>query len=136
MKVIIKKTSKVENVSFGYAVNYLIPRDLAVRATPKNLKELESKKIFQEKKVKEKKKKDKKLTSNLKTKKITIKVKSSKRKKAFGSVGKKQILNALRLTKSQADVLLDKPIKKIGKHKGELKIGNEKTKIEVELVRE
>jgi len=135
MKVIIKKTGKIENVSFGNAVNYLIPQGLAEKATDENLKALESKKIFQEKKVREKKEKDKNLTGKIKAKKVTIKVKTSKGKKTFGSVGKKQILNALRLTKNQAEVLLDKPIKELGKHKVELKIGDQKTNIEVELIR-
>ena len=136
MKVIFKKTNKVENVSFGYAVNYLIPQGLAVKATAQRIRDLESKKIFQEKKIEKKKEKNKELTNKIKGKKVTIKVKSGKRKKAFGSVGKKQILNALRITKNQAEVLLDKPIKKIGKYKVELKIGNQKIGIEVEIVKE
>ena len=135
MRVILKKTSKVEDVSFGYAVNYLIPQGLAVKATAENLKALESKKIFQEKKIEKKKEKNKKLTDEIKGKKVAIKVKAAKGKKTFGSVGKKQILNALKLTKNQAEVLLDKPIKEIGKHKIELKIGSEKVKIKVELLR-
>lgn len=102
MKVILKKTNKVEEVSFGYAVNYLFPQGLAIRATIQNLKKLESKKIFQEKKIKEKNKIDKSLVFKIKGKKIAIKVKSGKGKKAFGSVGKKQILNVLRLTKKSS----------------------------------
>jgi len=136
MKVIIKKTNKVENVSFGHAVNYLIPQELAIRATPQNLKALESKIIFQEKKIEKKKEKNKQLADKIKEKKVTIKVKIGKGKKTFGSVGKKKILKALNITKNQAEILLDKPIKKLGKHEIELKIGQEKIKIKAKIIKE
>ncbi|MDZ4229243.1 MAG: bL9 family ribosomal protein, partial [Patescibacteria group bacterium] len=37
MKVILKKSGEVKNVSLGYAVNYLLPRGLAQIATKKRL---------------------------------------------------------------------------------------------------
>lgn len=136
MKVIFKKTSKVEEVSFGYAVNYLIPQGLAIRATAEKIRALESKKIFEEKTTEKKKEKNEKLKDEIEKKKITIKIKAAKGKKTFGSVGKKQILNALKLTKNQAQVLLDKPIKKLGEHKVELKIGSQRAKIKVEIIKQ
>jgi len=37
MKVIIKKTGKVQEVPDGYARNYLLPNGLAILATPQNV---------------------------------------------------------------------------------------------------
>jgi large subunit ribosomal protein L9 len=38
MKVIIKKTGEIKNVSDGYARNFLIPKGLAMAATPEGVK--------------------------------------------------------------------------------------------------
>ena len=43
MKVIILKTNEIKEVSLGYAVNYLLPKKLAVAATEKKLAELKEK---------------------------------------------------------------------------------------------
>lgn len=136
MKVIILKTGEVEEVSFGYAANYLIPQRLAVRATKDNLKKIEGKKLIIEEKKKEKESEEERLIRELEGKKIKIKLKAGKQKKAFGSVGKKQILNALKLSKNQAQVILEKPIKKLGKHKTVLKIGKKRASIEIEVIKE
>lgn len=136
MKVILKKTNQVEEVSFGYAVNYLFPKGLAVKATDKNLKQIAQKKALDFQKKEDQQAKDKVLANKLNNQKITLKLKTGKTKKTYGSLGKKQILNALKLTKNQVEVLLPKPIKKIGLHSVDLKIGKEKAKIKIEVVKE
>lgn len=135
MKVIIKKTGEIKDVAFGYAVNYLIPKGLAERATEEKIKKLEEKKnllIIQKNEEKELLQKE---LQRIKNQKIIIKVKTAKGKKTFGSVTKKQILNKLGLAKNKAKVLLEKPLKELGKHKIKIKIGNQETEIIVELIK-
>ncbi|PIS09075.1 50S ribosomal protein L9 [Candidatus Beckwithbacteria bacterium CG10_big_fil_rev_8_21_14_0_10_34_10] len=133
MKVIIKKTREIKEVSFGYGVNYLIPQGLALKATPENMAKIEAEKLIVTEKQVAKKQSQENLSQKLKGKKIVLKLKKAKGKKTYGSVNKKDILRALGLNKTQAKVILDKPIKEIGQTKVELKIGSEKTFIKVEV---
>ncbi len=135
MKVIIKKTNEVKEVSFGYAVNYLIPNNLAALATDDQLVELEKQKTTEKQQNLEKRKIQKTLADRLSGKKLIIKVKAGKGKKIFGSVGKKDILKALKIEKEKVDVLLDKAIKELGEHKVDLKIGEQKISIRIEIKR-
>lgn len=135
MKVILKDTNEVKNVSFGYAVNYLLPRDLAEIATPEKIKALEEKKKKEEKDKKLKVKEDKSLVDKLKNKKVVIRAKVGKGKKLFGGVTKKNILKALAEDEKKVEVVLDKPIKKLGKKKIELKVGSKRVSINLEVVK-
>lgn len=138
MKVIIKKTNEVKEVSFGYAVNYLIPQDLAVRATPKELKALKEAARLKIKKKEEKGEEDKALAQKLADKKLIVKAKIQGRskKKIFGRVTKKDIIKLLKADPKKVKVVLKEPIKKLGKHKIELQIGSQKVFIKVEVEKE
>lgn len=138
MKVIIKKTNEVKEVSFGYAVNYLIPQDLAVRATPKELKALKEAARLKIKKKEEKGEEDKALAQKLADKKLIVKAKIQGRskKKIFGRVTKKDIIRLLKADPKKVKVVLKEPIKKLGKHKIELQIGSQKVFIKVEVEKE
>lgn len=138
MKVIIKKTNEVKEVSFGYAVNYLIPQDLAVRATSKELKALKEAARLKIKKKEEKGEEDKALAQKLADKKLIVKAKIQGRskKKIFGRVTKKDIIKLLKADPKKVKVVLKEPIKKLGKHKVELQIGSQKVFIKVEVEKE
>lgn len=138
MKVIIKKTNEVKEVSFGYAVNYLIPQDLAVRATPKELKALKEAARLKIKKKEEKGEEDKALAQKLADKKLIVKAKIQGRskKKIFGRVTKKDIIKLLKADPKKVKVVFKEPIKKLGKHKIELQIGSQKVFIKVEVEKE
>jgi len=133
MKVILAKTQEIKDVAFGYAVNYLIPKGLAIVATPKEIEKLEQKQkdISQHQQLREKE--DQVLAKKLKNKKVIIEAKSSKEKKLFGSVGKNDILKALEVDRSRVEVVLPKPIRTLGKFEVELKIGNSRINISVEV---
>jgi len=133
MKVIIKDTNEVKDVSFGYAVNYLIPQGLAVMATPQALEELKKQKAASSRQQEKQKKQEEKLLEKLRGKIITIEKKVGKAKKIFGSVKKKDILKAAGADSDLVEVLLDAPIKTLGKHKVTLKIGKRKVKVKVSV---
>jgi len=131
MKVIIKDTGEVKEVSFGHAVNYLIPQGLVVRATPQALKALKKQQATSRKQQEEKKEGQEKLGEKLRGKIFSIEKKVGEDKKLFGSVTKQDILKILDVPKEMVEVFLDSPIKTLGKHNVILKIGNTKVKVKI-----
>lgn len=129
MKVIIKDTGEVEEVAFGYAVNYLIPQGKAVLATEEKLAEIKKEQKKKEAQKKKQKKADQKLASKLEGKQVKIKKKAGKSGKLFGSVSEKDIKKAL--DEKSIEVELDEPIKEVGDYDVNLKIGSSSAKIKV-----
>ncbi len=133
-------TGELKNVSDGFALNYLFPKNLATRATGEKINELKTLAQKLLKKEEEKKKSLKELTKKIKKiKNIKIEAKSGPKGKLFGSVNKKSICNAvLKLKKidlSKSYVSMDEEIKSLGKYKIQIKIPNEKEfEISVEVV--
>jgi large subunit ribosomal protein L9 len=126
MKVILKED--VDNLGFigeivtvkdGYARNYLLPRNLAVVASTKNIKELEHhKRIIQQKVIKAKNAAEemaKKISANP----VVIKAKAGEEEKLFGSVTNINIVEALKemgFDINRKKILLDEPIKRLGEY--------------------
>ena len=108
----------IKEVNDGYAVNFLLPRKLAITATQKAVAELETHKreIVIEKKVQESL-----LLKNLeeiKGKTITLKGKTNELGHLFSAIHKKEIVEAMK-EQNHADVseefiVLEKPIKEVG----------------------
>ncbi len=114
----VGKKHDMKEISDGYAMNFLLPRKLAVIATPSAVSELEIRKreITIEREVQESL-----LLKNLeaiKGKIITIKGKGNEQGHLFSAIHKKEIVQALK-EQSHADIgeefiVLDKPIKETG----------------------
>lgn len=134
------KKGEVKNISDGYARNYLLPRNIAVEATPENMNLLKQKNqsiAFQEKEETEKANKIKKSLEN-----FTLKIKSKAGDgKLFGSITSIDIANEI---KKQKDIEIDKkkidikePIKKVGNYDVKIKLYSEIStilKVEVEAI--
>jgi large subunit ribosomal protein L9 len=133
VKVIFKHTNQVKEVAAGYAVNYLIPRGLATVATEQNLQVLEEEKQAQDLRKQTQQAQDKELAVKLAGTKIEIAKKAGEKGKIFGSVTKKEILSQLSESHENIELVLNKPIKKLGKYELELKIGQNRVKINVEI---
>ncbi len=132
MKVILKDSEKIKEVKAGYAFNYLLPRGLALLATEENLRKWEKEK----KKLQlEREKKEKIATSTisrLKGKKITFRLEGNKETgKLFKALTTKVLAEELQVDKKS--IKLKQPIKKEGKYQIEVKVGSQKTKVEVEV---
>ncbi|MBM3253245.1 MAG: 50S ribosomal protein L9 [Candidatus Omnitrophica bacterium] len=147
MRVILKKEieglgkfGSVVEVKDGFARNYLLPRNLAVRYSKENLKTLEiEKKKLQE--IIERKRQDALvLAEKLKNISCTVKVKTGEEDKLFGSVTSTDIVEALRsesIEVDKKDILLEGPIKNLGIYQVPLKLHPEvKTEIRVWVVKE
>ena len=134
------KSGDVVNVSDGYARNMLIPRGLAVEATPQNIKQLEKRKEAQAKKFAEDKAKAIELQKRLEEVGITIKARAGKDGKVFGSVTSKDIAEALLEQGIEVDkkkILLDSPLKTVGQHVVSVKLFTEVAgKVKVNVVSE
>lgn len=134
MKIIFTKTSEIKKVSFGYAVNYLIPQGLAVKATKLAIKQLESKKLREEKTKTEKEKENIRLARKFEGETIKIRSKTGKKGKLFGAITKKQLAKKLQIGKETIN--LSGTIKKIGEYEIELQFGKQKTKVKLKIEKE
>ena len=134
------KSGDVVNVSDGYARNMLIPRGLAVEATPQNIKQLEKKKEAIAKKFAEDKAAALEMKKKLEEITVEVKTKAGKSGKVFGSVTSADIAEALQALGFDIDkkkIQLDSPIKAVGTTDVNVKIFTEVAgKVKVNVVSE
>ncbi|MFB1050685.1 50S ribosomal protein L9 [Paraliobacillus sp. JSM ZJ581] len=125
MKVIFQKDVKgkgkkgeVKNVSDGYARNYLLKNNLAIEATPGNMKALEAKQNKEQQLEQEEVEEAKKLKEKLANMEVELKAKSGENGRLFGSITSKQIAEELKKThKIKMDkrkIELASPIRALG----------------------
>lgn len=145
VKVILKETIKgvgkkddIVEVKDGYANNFLFSQNKGIPATVENIKKLKEK----NEKIKRNYDRDVKKANELKelldSKEIKIKVRAGNNRKVFGSIGSKEIADAI---KEQLNIDIDKKkistdsrMKELGLHTLELKLHSEvKVKIKVIL---
>ena len=114
------------NKNDGYALNYLIPKKLAVEATKANMNDLELKKKAEEKRKKEELEEAKKIAEQLNDKVVKVSVKAGENGKVFGSVTNKEIADALaKQTGMDIDkkkISFDAPIKMVGRRIVKIKL--------------
>ena len=134
------KAGDVVNVSDGYARNMLIPRGLAVEATPQNIKQLEKKKEAMAKKFAEDKAAALEMKKKLEETTVEVKAKAGKSGKVFGSVTSADIADALQAMGFDVDkkkIQLDSPIKTLGQETVNVKLFTEvAAKIKVKVISE
>jgi large subunit ribosomal protein L9 len=102
MKVILTQELKgkggegdVVDVARGYAVNYLLPRRLAIEATPGNLKQLEARKGNILKREETRIGEARTLAERLEGGRVTIEAKAGEEGRLFGSVTSPMIVDAI-----------------------------------------
>lgn len=137
MKVILKenveslgKTGDLLNVADGYARNFLIPRDLAVEASNRNIKALKHEKMLIAHKREREKKKAESLLEEFSNVTCTISKRIGEQDKLFGSVTTKDIEKSLREQGIEIDrknIVLDEPIKSTGEFPIKVKLYPEVT---------
>lgn len=136
----IGRQGEIKDVKEGLARNYLLPKKLAITATPGNLKIWEQKSVALRKKEDKVKGEAEKFASKLNGLAIKIPVKVGEEEKIFGSVTSQSISDALgqlgyEVSKKQIDI--ESPIKTLGTHEVTLKLHHDVTAaINVEVVEE
>jgi len=126
MKVIlttnIKKLGKIGDkvsVKTGYARNYLLPNNMALRENKKNAEYYEKIKDEMKKNEEIKFNEAKKLIDEIKKLKITFNKEADEKDQLYGSISKKEIIDFLQdnnLKVKSDDIIIKNQIKSIGEH--------------------
>ncbi len=116
------------DVSPGYLRNFLIPRKLAAKATPGALEAAQQRRAAAEKAEKARAEREEQAASLLSKTVLTIYQRAGEDGKLFGSVGAKEIVEAIRdardLRIDRRKVLLEHPIREIGTHMVEIELAD------------
>lgn len=147
MQVILQQTieklgtaGQIVDVAPGYARNYLLPRKLAIEATPANLQRLEKIREQLAKKAAVEKDAAQKLAELLAGITLTIARKAGENDQLFGSVTAADIAEALAAQGYQVEkrkVQLEEPLKLIGEYEVPLRLHPEITaSVKVHVIRE
>jgi large subunit ribosomal protein L9 len=147
MKVILKETinslgiigSEVM-VADGYARNYLLPQDKAVLATPQNRRKMEQEHAKFELQIAKERKLAEEMAQKLEGVSCQIAAKVSDEDRLYGSVGVRDIIDALAgqdIVVEKRMILLQEPIKALGSYKVPIRVYKEvEPEITVEIVPE
>lgn len=128
MKVILRQdveslgeAGDVKNVSDGYARNYLIPKGLAILATPGELRVLEENQKVRDRKIAYQERDLQELADRISTVKLEFEARAGAQGRLFGSVTAGDIADKLStVIKHDIDrrkVILEEPIRTSGEHK-------------------
>jgi large subunit ribosomal protein L9 len=116
------------DVAPGYLRNYLIPRKLAAPATPGALEQAQQRQAAAEKAAKQRAEREEQAASLLSKTVLTIHQRADDGGKLFGSVGAKEIVDAIQeardLRIDRRKVRLEQPIREIGTHMVEIELAD------------
>lgn len=147
MKVILTKdldnlgkAGALVEVKPGYGRNYLLPRQLAVAATAKNIRQLDHQKAGILARAAKEKQNMTAMAQKLSAIEVRLKRKVGEQNKLFGSVTSKDVHEQLVAQGYQVDrrqVHLPEPLKEVGTHEVEVKLHSEVTaKVKVTIAPE
>lgn len=124
----LARAGEVKKVSAGYARNFLIPRNVAMLATPASVKNWEDRKRAEEKRVKAQQEHLRKMAEQLNGMTVSIKAKTGGKQRLYGSVTAAHIATALegqgyKLDRKQIE--LSGPIRRLGNHQVLVRIAPE-----------
>ena len=133
MKVLLIKAVKglgkegdVKEVANGYGGNYLIPRGLAVAATPGIIKEFEQKKQVEAGKQKREENTAESLAERLQGVVLTFTARAGEQGKLFGSITAADIATGLEMETGHVvdkrKVVLEQPIRELGRYTVPIKL--------------
>lgn len=133
MKVILKedvenlgRLGDVKDVAPGYARNYLIPRDLVLVATDKQVARVEHERRLIAARVEERRTASNAASKKMEKTPITLSVKAGEGGRLFGSVTSRDVADALAAAGFAVDrrsVKMDGPLKSLGSHEVEVDLG-------------
>ena len=147
MKVILKQdvanlggAGDVVEVADGYGNNYLMPRNLAMKASNGALKDAEAMRQSRVKREAKTLGEAQELKGKLEAKAVSIPAKAGEDGTLYGSVGNSSVADAIKeqlgITVDRRRVPMEKPFKELGTHEVEVRIHPEVTAtIRVEVVR-
>jgi len=147
MKVILKETinslgiigSEV-SVADGYARNFLLPQDKAVLATPQNYRKMEQERTKFDIQIAKERKLAEEMAERLEGVSCQITAKVSEEERLYGSVGVRDILNALtrqNIVVEKRMIVLKEPIKALGSYQIPIRVYKDvEPEVTVEIIPE
>jgi large subunit ribosomal protein L9 len=124
------KSGELVRVKPGYARNFLLPRGLAVTATRENITQIEHEKKVAVTRAAKAKGDASAVAKTIEGISVELKVQVGEGDKMFGSIGVKDIAEALEKKGQKVDrkkIILAEPIKTLGEHTATIKLGYEVT---------
>jgi large subunit ribosomal protein L9 len=110
----------VKDVAGGYARNYLIPKGMAVRATPGAMQDFEHRQKVQASKHQRMKKRAEAMARRLTSHTLTFEVKTGRTGQLYGSITNADIAKAIEDQVGEQidkrDIPLPRPIRQVGEH--------------------
>ncbi len=135
MQVILKEDinhlgqmGELVQVKRGYGRNYLIPKGLAVEATPRNIKRLEHEKRIIDQRKEKLLAEARSIAERLRDISITISKNTTDEDRLYGSVTNREIADALSaegITLDRRKIIIDEPIRSLGVFRVKVKLGAE-----------
>jgi large subunit ribosomal protein L9 len=136
----VGKAGQAVDVANGYGRNYLLPRGLAVVATPGNERNLEQRQKAQLAREARNKAEAQVLAGQLQSLSLRIAKKTGEGDRLYGSVTSMDIANLLKakgVTLDRRKIVLDTPLKTLGSHKVPIRLHSEVVaEVEVAVTRE
>ncbi len=118
---------EVKNVSDGHAINFLMPKGLVELASEGNIKKVEGLKAIHEAEQKIRVDLLLKNLDDIKGTVVTMKEKANEKGHLFAGVHKAELIPAIkeqtRLDLAPEYIVLEKPIKTVGEHEIQVKVG-------------
>ena len=122
------KKGEIKNVSDGYARNMLIPKGLAVEATPQNMNKLQGQKDAAQHKIDVDTQAAKNSAEKIKGKKVIIKAKAGSNDRLFGSITAGNVADAIEqqlgVKVEKKKISLSTDIKNFGSYSAVVKLYN------------
>jgi len=145
MRVILKENidnlgrkGDIVDVAAGYGRNFLIPRKLAIKVSPSNMKMIEMEQQALRKKFNQEKATHQDLVDKLNETRLTFIRKTAEKDVIFGSVSPADIREALSELGMDVDkkkILLDEPIKRLGNYTVPVKVfHDERAEVGIEVI--
>jgi len=147
MKVILRaditnigRQGNIKDVAAGFARNFLLPKKLAMEATPQNMKIWEREKVKLEKQREEVIANAVSVKDNIEKISFSIKVKVGENGKIFGSITTTHLSKLFAqegFTINKHEILLPAPVKEVGKLTVNIRLHPEVlAKVEVDIIEE
>ncbi|NIS75435.1 MAG: 50S ribosomal protein L9 [Deltaproteobacteria bacterium] len=117
----------IVEVAKGYGRNFLIPRNLAVVASTRNIKKLEHQKNMVEAKVRKESEKSRSLLEKVDGQELIVRANVGEEGKLFGSVTSADIaeeLGKLGFDIDRKQIVLDTAIRSIGEHRMKVRVSS------------
>lgn len=115
----------VKDVADGYATNFLIPRGLAVRATPSAMRAVDQRQGSVAARAERERAEMRELADRVAAQRLSFTLKAGAPGKVFGSVTNRDLVEALAARGVEIDrskIVLAEPLKALGTHRVEVRL--------------